>query len=83
MTDCPPIALLYGRSSTVEAVGPSLTSLRIHPLNPEVKSPDEVKVTLGDPPVIKNCTNASKFIIYIVSEINIKVVNNRNKHKIF
>ena len=51
MTDCPLIALLNGIGSTVEAVGPNLTSFRIHPLNPEVKSPDEVNVTLGDPPI--------------------------------
>lgn len=57
MTDCPLIALLNGIGSAVEAVGPSLTSLRMHPLNPEVKSPDEVNVTLGDPPAINNATS--------------------------
>ena len=56
MTDCPLIALLNGIGSTVEVVAPNLTSLSTHPLNPEVKSPDEVNVTLGDPPVT-NVTN--------------------------
>ena len=64
MTDCPLIALLNGMGSTMEAVGPNLTSLRTHPLNPEVKSPDEVNVTLGDPPVcvcVHVCDQCCKF----------------------
>lgn len=54
MTDCPLIVLLNGRGSTVAGVGPSLTSFRTHPLNPVVKSPEDVSVTLGDPPAFKS-----------------------------